>query len=181
MLLKTKANYLYAPVTIVVVAIVTICLVIFKQPWSYYLIGALTALLNHGIMIKTSFRIKRYAELDPKGQTLSAKKLMLLSYLIRSLLVLGVFIALAFKADFNADYKLAAIRLVVALAGFVTVKAIFVIFLIAFRDDKEIENAIKANKVKEEAKLAEEKEKENFSIPQSNLSDNENLKKEDEE
>jgi len=136
--MENKANLLAVPITLVAVATGTIILAVVKFGWVYFLIGALVGLMNHGLMLKQSYRMARYAELDPEGKTLNPKKTALIWYLLRVLVFVGVFIALVFKADIKND-KMGIWYVVLALAGYLLTRIIFVIFLIIGRKkvDKE--------------------------------------------
>ena len=136
--MENKANLLAVPITLVAVATGTIILAVVKFGWVYFLIGALVGLMNHGLMLKQSYRIARYAELDPEGKTLNPKKTALIWYLLRILVFVGVFIALVFKADVRND-KMGIWYVVLALAGYLMCRIIFIIFLYIGRKkvDKE--------------------------------------------
>ncbi len=136
--MENKAKLLAVPITLLVVITITIILAVLKFGWVYFLIGSLVGLMNHGLMLKQSYRIQRYAELDPEGKTLNPKKTALIWYLLRILVFAGVFIALVFKADIQND-KMGIWYVVLALAGYLVVRIIFIIFLIIGRKkvDKE--------------------------------------------
>lgn len=136
--MENKAKLLAVPITLLVVIIITIILAVLKFGLVYFLIGSLVGLMNHGLMLKQSYRIQRYAELDPEGKTLNPKKTALIWYLLRILVFAGVFIALVFKADIQND-KMGIWYVVLALAGYLIVRIIFIIFLIIGRKkvDKE--------------------------------------------
>ncbi len=136
--MENKANLLAVPITLAFVALGTIILAILKFGWVYFLIGALVGLMNHGLMLKQSYRITRYAELDPEGKTLNPKKTALIWYLMRVLVFVAVFVALVFKADVAND-KMGIWYVVLALAGYLLCRIIFIIFLIIGRKkvDKE--------------------------------------------
>ena len=136
--MENKANLLAVPITLVLVATGTIILAVLKFGWVYFLIGALVGLMNHGLMLKQSYRITRYTELDPEGKTLNPKKTALIWYLLRVLVFVAVFVALVFKADIAND-KMGIWYVVLALAGYLLTRIVFIIFLIIGRKkvDKE--------------------------------------------
>ena len=136
--MENKAKLLAVPITLLVVITITIILAVLKFGWVYFLIGSLVGLMNHGLMLKQSYRITRYAELDPEGKTLNPKKTALIWYLLRVLVFVAVFVALVFKADVAND-KMGIWYVVLALAGYLLCRIIFIIFLIIGRKkvDKE--------------------------------------------
>ena len=136
--MENKANLLAVPITLVAVTTVTVILAILRFGWVYFLIGALVGLMNHGLMLKQSYRIARYAELDPEGKTLNPKRTALVWYFLRVLVFVAVFVALVFKADIAND-KMGIWYIVLALAGYLLCRIIFIIFLIIGRKkvDKE--------------------------------------------
>lgn len=130
--MNLKVSYLIAPITMIVVTIVTIILAICKQGWDYYLIGALVGLMNHGLLVKQSARIERYAKIDPDGKTLNPKKTTIIWYFLRVLVFVGVFVALAFKANINKDLN-GIWYIITALGGYLTLKVVLIICLIICR------------------------------------------------
>ena len=136
--MENKANLLAVPITLVAVTTVTVILAILRFGWVYFLIGALVGLMNHGLMLKQSYRIARYAELDPEGKTLNPKRTALVWYFLRVLVFVAVLVALVFKADIAND-KMGIWYIVLALAGYLLCRIIFIIFLIIGRKkvDKE--------------------------------------------
>jgi len=122
-------NYLIVPITLAVTAIVTVILAICKQGWVYYLIGSMTALLNHGLMVKQSFQLERYAKLDPEGTTLKPKRTVAIWYLLRVLVFVGVFVAIAFKAELGKDPQ-GIWYFITAFGGYMTLKVILISLLL---------------------------------------------------
>lgn len=131
--MSLKISYLIVPISIVLVAIITIILAICGQGWYYYLLGALAGLLNHGLLVKQTARIERFAKLDPEGKTLNPKKTALLWYFLRVLVFVGVFVALAFKANIAED-KNGIWLIVTALGGYLTIKVVMIICLLISRE-----------------------------------------------
>ncbi len=131
--MSLKISYLIVPISIVLVAIITVILAICGQGWYYYLLGALAGLLNHGLLVKQTARIERFAKLDPEGKTLNPKKTALLWYFLRVLVFVGVFVALAFKANIAED-KNGIWLIVTALGGYLTIKVVMIICLLISRE-----------------------------------------------
>ncbi len=135
--MSVKANYLVVPITLLVATIVTIVLAICKLGWNYYLVGTMTALLNHGLLVKQSFRIERFAKLDPEGTTLKPKRTVALWSLLRVIVFIAVFVSLAFKVDL-ANNKDGIWLLITAFAGFLTLKLVLIVCFLVFREKKVI-------------------------------------------
>ena len=135
--MNLKANYLVVPITLLVSIVVTIILAICKLGWVYYLIGTMTALLNHGLLVKQTFRIERYAKLDPEGKTLNPKKTVALWSFLRALVFVGVFVSLAFKADITND-KNAIWLIITAFLGYMTLKVVLIVCFLVFREKKVV-------------------------------------------
>lgn len=127
-----KNNLLIVPITIIIVAIVTIILAVLKLGWYYYLVGALVGLMNHGMLVKQTARMTRYAQLDPKGETLKPKNVALIGLGLRFLIFIAVFVVLAYKADISTD-KNNIWLIITAFLGYLTLKAVLIIFLIINR------------------------------------------------
>ena len=127
-----KANYLVVPVALIIVTIVTIILAIVQFGWYYYLIGALVGLMNHGLLLKQSYRIERYAKLDPEGKTLNPKRTALIWFSLRVLVLAAVFVALIYKASPWTDTN-GIWYIILAVIGYTTIKIIFIIFLLISR------------------------------------------------
>ncbi len=121
-------KYLVVPVSVVLIAIITVVLVFAAREniWRYYLIGGALGLLTHGFMIKSTARITRMSN-DP---TFNARKSAMIWMLIRMVVVVGVFVGIAFLAKDDLqenDKSKLVVDLIVALAGYMTVKIIFLL------------------------------------------------------
>ncbi len=134
--MSLKISYLIAPITMIIVVIVTIILAVCKQGWEYYLIGSLVGLMNHGLMVKQAARIERFAKLDPEGKTLKPKRTAALWYFLRVLVFVGVFVSLAFKADLKNNSQ-GIWYLVTAFGGYLTLKVVLIICLLICRGKVE--------------------------------------------
>lgn len=132
-----KANYFIVPITLIVAIITTIILAVLKLGWTYYLVGVMTSLLNYGLLVKQTFRIERYAKLDPEGKTLNPKKTVAIWSFLRILVFVGVFISLAFKSDI-INNKEAIWLLITAFAGYLTLKVVLVLCFLFIKDKKVI-------------------------------------------
>jgi len=128
-----KINFLVVPITLGVVGIVTLILFLCKQDWKYYLIGGMLGLMCHGLMVKQNARLTRMTRLDPTHTTFSPKKSAILWYLLRFALVLGVFVVLGFLAKDKPRTQF-VISMLIALGGYITLKIIFLIILLCFRE-----------------------------------------------
>ncbi len=130
---ELKIKYLVVPISILLIAIVTVILAVTtKNGWRYYLIGGALGLLTHGLMIKETARVARMAK-DP---LFNGRKSAILWFLVRMLVVAGVFVGVAFvsKEDLNnPDKTNLVIDLVITLAGYMTVKIVFIISVLILK------------------------------------------------
>jgi len=128
-----KINFIVVPISLLVIGIVTIILVITKQEWRYYLIGGMLGLMCHGLMVKQNARMSRMTKLDPNQTVFHPKKSALLWFLLRFVLVVTVFVVLGFLAPKDPREKF-VISMLIALGGYLTLKVIFLIILLCFRE-----------------------------------------------
>ena len=133
-----KANILVVPLTLAIVAIVTVIILIFKKDWTlFWLIGSFVGLLTHSLMVKENARIVRYSKLDPEQTTFNASKSAKLWYAMRFLVFAGIFLVLAFMAKINED-KMNFLKLVIALGGYTVSKIAFIVLLLTIKEKKEV-------------------------------------------
>lgn len=130
--MSLKVSYLIVPITLLLATVITVILAVCGQGWYYYLIGALVGLMNHGLLVKQTARIERFAKLDPEGKTLKPKRTVALWYGLRVLVFVGVFVALAFKADLKNDSQ-GIWYIITALGGYLTLKLVLIICVLACR------------------------------------------------
>lgn len=130
--MKVKNNLLIVPITIVIVTIITIILGLLKLGWYYYLVGALVGLMNHGLLVKQTYRLARLAAHDPKGEIHNPKKTAILGIGLRFLVFIAVFLVLAYKANISAD-KNNIWLIITAFLGYLTLKVVLIITLIINR------------------------------------------------
>ena len=136
---EVKINMLVVIRTLILVTTITIILAVCGQNWKYYLIGGMLGLMCHGLMVKQDARIARFSRLDPEHQTFNPKKSAILWYLLRSTLVIATFVILALLLyKDGADKKTQLISMLIALGGYMTIKVVFLILLIFFRDGKKV-------------------------------------------
>lgn len=126
--MNVKNNLLVVPITLGIVTIVTIILALLKLGWYYYLVGALVGLMNHGLLVKQSYRMARLAAHDPKGEIHNPKTTALLGIGIRFIVFIAVFIVLAYKANISVD-KNNIWLIIIAFLGYLTLKAVLIITL----------------------------------------------------
>ena len=92
-----KANIMTAPITLSVGLIAVIIFLITKLPWSYFLIGLVTGLLSHGLLIKMNRRVERNLEKDPECKIYNPTVAIRLGSLLRIILVVLIVLAVIFK------------------------------------------------------------------------------------
>lgn len=130
---KWEINYLVVPFSWLVGGITAIILGVLKQDWINYLIGLFTGLLNFGLMVKMNRRMVRLAKLDPEHVSLTVKKSTWFGAFLRFVVVAFVFAALYFKDVWQVEDNNAYIHLVIAFAGYLTVKVVLVATYLIFR------------------------------------------------
>ena len=129
---EQKINFMVVPISFVLAAIVVVVLVLTKQDWKYYLIGVLLGLMTHGMMVKQNARLVRLTKLDPNHTTFNPRKSAMMWFLLRFVLVAGVFVVLALLAK-DEERMTLVIKMLVALAGYITVKVVFIILLLTIK------------------------------------------------
>ena len=135
--MELKSKYLVIPITLAIVAIVTIILAIVGIGWYYYLLGALVGVMCHALLIRQNTKLQHYAELDPEGKKLKPKSLAVSGLLSRFGLFIAVFLVLVYKASVQTEHNMIVLVLI-AFAGYLTLKAILIITLLL--DRKKVEN-----------------------------------------
>lgn len=131
--MNLKVNVLVVPISLAIVAVISIILGVCQLNWVYFLIGAMVGLMNHGLMVKQNARTYRFAQLDPEHKVFKPKKSAVLWYMLRCLLFLAVFVALAFKSDISNNPN-AIWDIIIGLAGYLLTKVVFIICLLTFKD-----------------------------------------------
>ena len=131
-----KINFIVVPITLLIVGIVTLVLFLVGKNevwWKYYLIGGMLGLMCHGLMVKQNARTIRMTKLDPTGTVFYPKKSAMLWYALRFALVVTVLVVLGFLAPKDLREKF-VISMLSALGGYLTLKVIFLIILLCFRE-----------------------------------------------
>lgn len=130
---EEKINFLVVPITILVVGIVTVILAVTGLNWKYYLIGGFLGLLTHGLMVKQNARLTRMVKLDPEHKTFNPKTSSILWYFLRFIVVAAVFVVLGFLIK-DKEQTEKIVSMILALAGYATLKIIFLICILIFRE-----------------------------------------------
>lgn len=130
---EEKINFLVVPISILVIGIVTMILVFTNQNWKYYLIGGALGLLTHGLMVKQNARMTRMVKLDPEHTTFNPKRSSILWYFLRFGVVAVVLVVLGFLIK-DKEQTEKVISMILALAGYATLKIIFLICILIFRE-----------------------------------------------
>lgn len=131
---KMIINNIAAPIALLLVGIITLILFLCDLNWKYYLIGAMLGFLVHGMMLKQSYRMERMAKLDPEKTFFNPKKSSISWLLIRMLVTVGVFGVLAYLSISENGKKQGIVDLLIALGGFLTLKAVFIIGILLIRE-----------------------------------------------
>lgn len=128
-----KINFIVVPISLLAIGIITLILFLTKQEWKFYLIGGFLGLMCHGLMVKQNARISRMTKLDPTQTVFNPKKSAILWYLLRFVLVIAVFVVLGFLAPKDPRQKF-VISMLIALGGYLTIKILFFIILLSYRE-----------------------------------------------
>lgn len=136
---KVVLNILVVPTCWVVGGITALILGLCKLDWMSYLIGLFTGLLSFGMMVKSSRRMARLAELEPGVGMAKAKSSSWKGASLRLLVVGAVFAALFFKEKFGNPDANPMWVLIYALCGYMTVKVVLIAVYLIFR--KKVESA----------------------------------------
>lgn len=145
-------NFIVVPITLLLVLTVTIILLVVTPKemnlWRYYLIGSMLGLMTHGMMVKQNARISRLTKADP---LFSPKKSARLWFMLRMFLVASILVICALIAKFyeESSTETLVIKLIVALAGYMTLKIVFitttVLFLLKDNSKNDNSNAMEDN------------------------------------
>lgn len=133
-----KINYLAVPITLGIAILITIILAVCGQNWKFFLIGVMTSCLTHGLMVKQNHRMTRMVQLDPEHKVYKPKKSAILWLLLRMLVTFGVFGALFAMSGIKEDKMKAFISIMIALAGYMLLKVVFIILLVTTKKEKEV-------------------------------------------
>ena len=130
-----KANIMTSPITMGVGLIAVVIFLITKLPWSYYLIGLVTGLLSHGLLIKMNRRVERNLEKDPECKIYNPTIAIRLGSLLRIVLVVLIVLAVIFKVDLPNN-KDRFIDVIFTIIGYLTYRVVFIICLLIFKDEE---------------------------------------------
>ena len=130
-----KANIMTSPITMGIGMIAVIVFLITKLPWSYYLIGLVTGLLSHGLLIKMNRRVARNLEKDPECKIYNPTIAIRLGSLLRISLIVLIVLAVIFKVDLPNN-KDRFIDVIFTILGYLTYRVIFIICLLIYKDEE---------------------------------------------
>jgi hypothetical protein len=131
-----KANLFVTPISILIGGIATAVFAICKLSWSFYLLGLVGGLLTQGLFIKTNHRIARNMEIDPEAKIYNPRKDMAIGSLVRTLVIVAIFISAIVKADIKNNAN-AMWDILFTVFGYTTYRIIFIACLIIFRDKED--------------------------------------------
>jgi hypothetical protein len=131
-----KANLFVTPISILVGGIATAIFAIAKLPWSFYLLGLMGGLLTQGLFIKTNNRIVKYMEKDPEAKIYNPRKDMAIGSIIRTLVIIAIFISAIVKADVKNNEN-AMLDILFTVFGYTTYRIVFIACLLIFRDKED--------------------------------------------
>ena len=131
---KMIVNNIAAPIALLLVGVVTLILFLCDVNWKFYLIGAMLGFLVHGMLLKQSYKMERMAKLDPEQTFFNPKKSSISWLALRMVVTVAVFAALAYLSISENGKKQGVIDVLIALAGFITLKVVFIIGVLLTRE-----------------------------------------------
>ena len=131
-----KANLFVTPISILGGGIAAAIFAITKLPWAYYLIGLVGGLLTQGLFIRTNNRIMINMEKDPEAKIYNPRKDMATGSLIRTMVIVGIFLAVIVKADVKNNTN-AMWDILFTVFGYTTYRIVFSACLLIFGDKED--------------------------------------------
>ena len=131
-----KANLFVTPISILIGGIATAVFAICKLSWSFYLLGLVGGLLSQGLFIKMNHRIARNMEIDPEAKIYNPRKDMAIGSLVRTIVVIAIFVSAIVKADVKNNTN-AMWDILFTVFGYTTYRIIFIACLIIFREKED--------------------------------------------
>jgi hypothetical protein len=131
-----RANLFVTPISLLVGGIATAIFAITKLPWSFYLLGLVGGILTQGLFIKMNNRIARNMEIDPEAKIYNPRKDMAIGSIVRTLVIIVVFISAIAKADVKNNEN-AMLDILFTVFGYTTYRIIFIACLLIFRDKED--------------------------------------------
>ena len=144
---ELKVKYLVVPISLLLITIITVILVFTTgDGWRFYLIGGALGLMTHGLMVKEAARITRMAK-DPE---FNGRNTAIVWFLVRMIVVIGVFVGVAFLAKKGAgdDRSKLVIDMVIALSGYLTVKVVFITSVLILKGFEHKKAKVKEGDIK---------------------------------
>ena len=131
-----KANLFVTPISILIGGIATAIFAILKLSWAYYLIGLVGGLLTQGLFIRTHNKITLNMEKDPEAKIYNPRQDMAIGSIVRTLVIVGIFLAVIVKADVKNNEN-AMWDILFTVFGYTTYRIVFIACLIIFRDKED--------------------------------------------
>ena len=133
---KKKKNRLYFySIILLFLVLVSTVLGIFHLYWWYYPIGVVMGLITHLLMVIQNRRFYRIQKNDVEKVLFHPKKDSFLWYGLRILVIL-LFLAIVYILAYNFHKDRLLETTLMVLGGFMTVKVVFIIILIIFKEGR---------------------------------------------
>ena len=129
-----KSNYFTIPISFGIVALVALILYLCGVGCKFYLIGAALGCFVHAMMVKQTTRIAKFAKIDPECKVFNPKKSSILWFLVRTIVTIAVLAAVVYISGYKDNSKEGIINIALTLAGFTTIKIVFIACLVIFRE-----------------------------------------------
>ena len=121
----------FVPIAVVISAIVMTILYFCNLHFIYYLFGSLLAIITHVLMVIQNRSMYNTISTRFGRETFHPKKSSILWYILRIVVALGLIVGIFFLGDVrNSPDSLQIV--ILFLSGYLTVKLLFIFFLIKF-------------------------------------------------
>lgn len=131
-----KANLFVTPISILIGGIAAAIFAILKLSWAYYLIGLVGGLLTQGLFVRMHNKIALNMEKDPEAKIYNPRRDMSFGSLIRTIVIVAIFLAVIVKADVQNNPN-AMWDILFTVFGYTTYRIVFIACLIIFRDKED--------------------------------------------
>jgi hypothetical protein len=132
---EKRSNLFTLFISVILLFVVSAILALCRLLWFYYSLGAILSIFTHLLMMIQNRRFFRIQQNDVEKVTYAPKKDSFLWYGLRILVIASYLVGLVFLAKaLNPNDMLECVLL--TLAGFMTVKVVFILILIFYKEGR---------------------------------------------